>query len=112
MVQRSLAAWAVRAPLHDDGAADAARAELQRRQQAQAESVGLEWPRRGVLPKKRVGRPTRQSLWEDLLYIHITQGTLPAGVTRAVPAWWRDGMAINQTCGARAGSCRRRRLSG
>ena len=48
-------------------------------------TLDLPWPQK----KRCVGRPSRQTQWEDAIYRALdADEEMPIGITRDVPGWW------------------------
>ena len=55
--------------------------------------LGLPWPH----PRKKVGKPTDQPIWEDALYARMSRGeAIPVTVPRDRPARWRPGLPLEE----------------
>lgn len=66
--------------------------EAEAKKASEAARIGLAWPRCG---RRRVGAPSRQDRWVELLYAQINQGLLiPEGLTANVPGWWTPGQSL------------------
>eukprot|EP00971_Amphidinium_carterae_P135283 2681104-Amphidinium_carterae.1 len=80
------------------GSADPTEREVDfaQRREEEARRLGLPWPR----PVVRVGRPSMDVKWQQVLYKALDNNDFPAlaALTNAkAPPWWKQGMGIKQS---------------